>query len=174
MDQPVTLMLPKGLQYVILAVGLVTAAVVVFRYIWPERVPDSPEVLEQQILEGSSVDVRSQAAHDMIYHGEQARGSAGEALTRYQGNEPEVLVPLIQAAQKARDWRCLPRLFAMMEHSDPWIRGKAGAAARSILGADYGFRSKAPPEERAAALEKMRQAGSELEARFEQLYPDRE
>lgn len=165
-------MLPKNVQYGILAVGGITAAVVLAIYLWPEPVPDSPEVLEERILEGDSVETRSQAARDMIYHGERARGSAGEALTNYRGDEREVLIPLIQAVQKARDWRALPRLFELMDSPDPWIRGKAGAAAGKILGADFGFRGNDSPEQRAKILDNMRKSFEGMEAAYEEIYPD--
>jgi hypothetical protein len=164
-------MLPTKVQYSIIAAGVLTVTVVSAIYLWPERRPDSPEVLFQRILSSKSVEEQAQAAEDMIYHGEAARGYAGEALTRYEGDAPEVILPLLQATMKARDWRHLPRVFDLMEHDNSKIRGRAGVAARKILGADYFFRANDPPEKRAALLEQMRKDFEEAKPFYEDYYP---
>jgi len=164
-------MLPKNVQYLILAAGVLILAVILAVNFWPEGAPDPPDVLQQRIVSGETVKEQSQAAQDMIYHGESARGYAGPALERYHGKEPEVVVPLIQATQKARDWRSLPELFKLMEHPDPRIRGKAGAAAQEIMGADYFFRANDPPEKRAEKLAMMKESYRNLVPDLERCYP---
>lgn len=164
-------MLPKNAQYGILAIGGVTAIVILAISFWPDRVPDPPEVLQQRILGGESVETRSQAARDMIYHGERARGTVGESLQQYRGGEPEVVVPLIQATQKAKDSRSLPRLFELMEDPDPRIRGKAAAAVRKIMGSDYFFRANDPPEQRAETLRAIRHTYEQFGADLEKYHP---
>jgi len=167
-------MVPKNVQYLALAVGVLILAVILAVSFWPKGVPDPPEVLEERIVSGESVEQRAQAARDMIYHGEEARGYAGEALSRYERSEPEVLVPLVQSVQKARDWRSIPRLFELMEHPDPLIRGKAGAAASKIMGADYFFRANDPPEKRAEALALMKTIYGNMGSELQRCYPYQE
>jgi len=164
-------MLPKNLQYAILAVGAITIVVVLAVYFWPEDTPDPPEVLYQRIMESESVEVRAEAAEDMVWHGENARGVVGEALSRYESREPEVVVPLIQAVQKARDHKSIPQLFKLMEDPDPRIRGKAGAAVRKITGADYGFRAGDPPEKRAEVLRAIRETYAKFGSNLDEYYP---
>lgn len=167
-------MLPKNVQYVVLALGALILVVILAVSFWPEGVPDPPEVLEERIVSGETVEQRAEAARDMIYHGEAARGYAGEALSRYERSEPEVLVPLVQSVQKARDWRSIPRLFELMEHPDPLIRGKAGAAASKIMGADYFFRANDPPEKRAEALARMKEIYANMGSELQRCYPYQE
>lgn len=155
----------KTVYYLILGAGALSGVAVLAFCFWPGERLDPPEVLEDRILNSPSVEEQAAAARDMVRHGQGARTEVGRVLTKYEGNHPDVMVPLLQAAMKARTWRSLPRLFQLMEDPDPRIRGKAGAAARKIMGADYYFRADDPPAERAAALARMK-------AIYEQMKPD--
>ena len=155
----------KTVYYLILGAGVLTGIVVLAVGFWPEDRLDPPEVLEDRILNSPSVEEQAAAARDMVRHGRRARAEVGRVLAKYEGNNPDVMVPLLQAAMKARTWRSLPRLFQLMEDPDPRIRGKAGAAARKIMGADYYFRADDPPKERAEALARMK-------AIYEHMKPD--
>jgi hypothetical protein len=108
----------------------------------------------------------------MIRHGRRARVEVGRALANYRGEEPEVLVPLVQATMKAGSWQSLPRLFQLMEHSDPRIRGKAGAAASGLMGADYYFRADDSPEKREEILARMRVIYERMKPDLQRVYGD--
>ena len=144
------------LYYPILGAGVLIGVVVLGIWLWSRDRLDPPEVLADRILNSPSAEERAAAARDMIRHGTRAREEIGRVLAGYQGDEPEVMVPLLQAAMKARTWQSLPQLFELMEHSDPRIRGKAGAAASRIMGADYYFRADDPPQQRAEVLTRMK------------------
>jgi hypothetical protein len=159
--------------YLILGAGVLAGLVVLGMWLWPEQRLDPPEVLQQRILSSPSVDEQAAAARDMVRHGRRARPQINRVLTEYRDDRPEVMVPLLQAAQKARTWQSLPRLFALMEHPDPRVRGKAGAAAREIMGADYYFRANDPPEDRARVLARIRAIYQQMKPELEQFYQDR-
>ena len=122
------------------------------------------------MLQAPSVEVQSQAARDMVRHGPTAKPYVQRALTEYRGNQPEVLVPLLQGAQKQRDYQSIPRLFELMEHEDPRVRGKAGAAVAEIMGADYGFAADDPPERRRVVLQRMRAIHRQMQSEVERHY----
>jgi hypothetical protein len=155
--------------------GAALTAVVLWWWLRPsgERL-DPPAVLQQRVLESNSVEVQSQAARDMLRHDEQARPEARRMLAEYRGSETAVLVPLVEGVQKQRDWRSLPRLFELLEHPDARVRGKAGAAAREIMGADYGFRAEDPPEVRFEAIQRMRLIHKTLVPQLERFYSAQE
>ena len=141
--------------YLIVGAGFLTGIVVLCICFWPGRRLDPPEVLKHRILNSRSAEEKASAARDMLRHGARARVQVRRALAEYEGHDPGVIVPLLQATMKARDWRSLPELFKRMEHPHPRIRGKAGAAARMIMGADYYFRANDPPQKRKEVLARM-------------------
>ncbi len=160
--------------WVILGVGVVAGIVVLAGRFWPEDRPDPPEVLEDRILNSASSKEQAAAAHDMVCHGDAARAEIGRVLVRYEGNNTEVLIPLLQATMKAHAWQSVPRLFELMEHPNPRIRGKAGAAASEIMGADYYFRANHSPEKRAQALARMRGIYAQMKPELERVYEVRQ
>ncbi len=118
----------------IIAGGVATALVAAVRWLWPDEPRlDPPPVLEEQVLSATTTEQKVEAARQLVRHGPQASPQIGRLLRDYRDDEPEVMVPLLEAAGKARRWQELPRLFELMEHPDPRIRGKAGAAARTIM-----------------------------------------
>ncbi|MHC4181327.1 MAG: hypothetical protein ACYSWU_27840 [Planctomycetota bacterium] len=156
--------------YVIIGIGVLTGIVVLAVWLWPEDRPDPPEVLQDRILNSPSVKERAAAAREMVYHGPAARPQVNRVLDQYKGNEPEVMVPLLQASMKTGAWQSLPKLFKLMEHPDPRIRGKAGAAASKIMGADYYFRADDPPQERAKVLARMKDIYEQMKPRLNEYY----
>jgi hypothetical protein len=162
---------------VLVALGVAVAAMVAW-WCWPsgaQRV-DPPQVLQERVLQGSSPEVQSQAAQDMVKYkpSEEARTSVHQALAEYRGNEPEVLVPLVQSVLKQRDHKSLPRLLDLMEHPDPRVRGKAGAALSEIMGADYGFRAGDPPEKRRKVLKYVREIYPAMLPKIERFYSEQQ
>ncbi len=51
-----------------------------------------------------------------------------------------------------RDEQSMPELLQAMEDPDPLIRGRAAAAVRKIMGADYYFRAEGSPARRKEVL----------------------
>jgi hypothetical protein len=135
---------------------------------------DPPDVLLERVVHGDSVETQSQAARDMLEHGDEARPFARRALAEYSGNDPEVLLPLVQGIAKQRDWRSLPRLFTLMEHDDASVRGRAGAAVVTIMGADYGFHANDGPQERRKALILTRAMHKSLLPKLQKFYASQE
>jgi len=155
----------------IIAGGLIAGLVSLIRWLTPDEPRlDPPQELEQQVLNAPSIEQKARAARDLVRHGTQAAPQVGRLLHEYHEEEPEVMVPLLEAAGKARRWQDLPRLFELMEHPDPRIRGKAGAAARVIMGADYGFRATDPPRKRAEDLARMKLIYREMLPDLKQYY----
>lgn len=64
----------------------------------------------------------------------------------------------IQALGAYNDVESAPALFKAMEDDDPQVRGRAGVAVASIIGADYHFRADDPLPKRKAILGHMRQS----------------
>jgi hypothetical protein len=160
--------------YLIIAVGLLTGIVVLCTRFWPEEQLDTPEVLADQIVQGESLEQQIIAARKMIRHGSQARGEVERVLVEYRGDDPEVIIPLVQAAGKAKAWRSIPNLFELMEHPDRQIRGKAGAAVRRIMGADYYFRAGDPEAKRKEKLDMMKRTYKVLKPELARLYDGEE
>jgi hypothetical protein len=133
---------------------------------------DPPDVLRERVVQGPTVEVRAEAASDLVRHDEAAhvQSEVHSAVAEYHGTEPEVLVPLARAVAKQRDWRSLPRMFDLMEHPDPKVRGKAGAAVKVICGADYGFRAEDPPAKRQEALRRIRAIQATMVPKLEEFY----
>jgi hypothetical protein len=127
----------------------------------PDQQPAEPDVVDPSARE---------AARALLQHGKAARGVAGRTLEQYRGNDPEVLIPLIQATAKAGDWESVPRLVELMEHPDVRVRGKAGAAVRIIMGADYGFRAEDPPHKRREAIKLINQIYPTMKNKLQQHY----
>lgn len=155
----------------IIAGGVIAALVSAVRWLWPDEPRlDPPQVLEEQVRSATSTEQKVEAARQLVRHGPQASPQIGRLLREYRADEPEVMVPLLEAAGKARRWQELPRLFELMEHPDVRIRGKAGAAARVIMGADYGFRATDPPQKRAEDLARMKAIYREMLPRLQEFY----
>ena len=160
--------------FVILGVGVIAGIVVLGGRFWPGDRPDPPEVLGDRILNAASPKEQAAAAREMVRHGDVARAEIGRVLVQYEGNDTQVMIPLLQATMKSRAWRSVPRLFELMEHPDPRIRGKAGAAASEIMGADYYFRANHSPEKRAEVLARMKGIYKQMKPELERVYEARQ
>ena len=61
-----------------------------------------------------------------------------------------------------------------MEDDDPLVRGRAGAAARQIMGVDFHFRANDPPEKRAKALAAIKSEYQAAIGRYKLFYAEQE
>jgi len=175
--------------YAIIGVGALVG--VIFLVGWMSGGGDSKkqlppaEELEKMILSSSDPEAQAAAARDLASYGERARPVIERTLREYQsqyldgaassgGDRPvsraKAAGMLLQAAGKARAWRSMPEIFKAMESPDPFIRGRAGAAARKIMGAAFYFRANDPPEKRAATIKQMRAMYQQMLDRYRQAY----
>jgi hypothetical protein len=150
--------------FIIIGVGVVVGLVMLGLRMLPEEEKiEPPQVLAEQILQSKTpVKQRAIAARKMIVHGRAARPEIRRVVESYKGNDPEVIIPLVQATAKANNYQSIPRLFELMEHPDVRIRGKAGAAVRKMMGADYGFRATDSKQKREEKLNMMRRAHGQM------------
>lgn len=151
--------------------GLLCFVLIIVWQVWPDPIEplDPPGVLAQR-LETAPPDQKVKAANDFVRHGEAARSEVRSALSQHQRHEPEVVAPLLQATMKNRDYRSMPTLLDLLEHEDPIVRGRAGAAIQKILGADLGFRANAPDEERTRVIKLIRQDYENGMSRMHEFY----
>lgn len=69
---------------------------------------------------------------------------------------PETRAVAANALGKFQHWNAMEGLVDALEDESVEVRNSAGMAIRRILGLDYGFRANAPPEERQAAIARIR------------------
>jgi hypothetical protein len=69
---------------------------------------------------------------------------------------PETRAVAANALGKFQHWDAMEGLVEALEDESVEVRNSAGMAIRRILGLDYGFRAKAPPAERQAAIARIR------------------
>jgi len=148
----------EHIYYAVIGVGLL---IIVGTVVWqfrpePTEPLPPPEVVAEQLDTADSTEQRVQAARTFVRHGEAARQQVRTALEQHQRYEPEVVEPLVAATMKNRDYRSMPTLLELLEHEDPEVRGRAGAAIQKILGADFGYRANLPESERAKIVEFIR------------------
>ena len=164
----------EHLYYSIIGVGLMVIVGIIIWSVLPEPTEPlaTPEVLTQQLNSDAPTDQKVKAAQDFIRHGEAARTEVRAALVNHQSHEPEVVAPLVQATMKNRDHRSMPTLLDLLEHEDPQVRGRAGAAIQKILGADFGYRANASEAERAKIIALIKQDYQNSTARINEFYKD--
>lgn len=166
----------------VIALGIVAPIVSCYLCQSTEEKLDPPEVLSERVLNEDSTEAQVEAARELVRYGEPtrtdyqpaARREIRRALARSHGKDPEVRKTLLQAAMKMRDWRSVPEVFKAMEDPDPAIRGRAGAAARIIMGADFYFRANDPPEKRAEIIAVMKREYERMQSIYPIVYPDQE
>jgi len=97
---------------------------------------------------------RVAAVRDLSRHGY----TAAPELRRVaqQATEPQVRAGAIQGLGEVRDWQSVDILIGELEHPDPLVRGRAGAALRKIMKVDFNFRAHDPADRRAAAIAHIR------------------
>jgi hypothetical protein len=149
-----------------IVVGVFLFVCVIAYVAWPRQEMEPPEVLQEQIISGDSDEEKIAAAQKLIKHGRKARPQVRKTIESVQqqiakvekpkDTQVRLVAPLMQAAVSSGDWQSIPRLFDLMEHPDPRIRGRAGAAAQELLGADYYWRANDPPDKRKRLLNLMR------------------
>ena len=69
---------------------------------------------------------------------------------------PQTRAAAAEALGKFQHWDAMAGLVDALEDESVEVRNSAGMAIRRILGLDYGFRAKAPLEERQAAIARIR------------------
>ncbi len=150
--------------FIVIGIGVIAGLVTLCVKVWPEEEIEPPRVLAEQILQSETpVEQRAAAARKMVIHGSAARPEIRRVVENYKGDDPEVIIPLVQATAKANNYQSIPRLFDLMEHPNVRIRGKAGAAVRKMMGADYGFRAADPKSKRDEKLKMMKRAYGHME-----------
>ena len=154
-------------------IAICALAVGVLLLVWFLTAKSSPapqQLVDSLLHEETTTDEQVQAAHGLLRHGRNSRAEIRHVLIHYDGNKPEVIEALLQAATTAREWNSLPRIFQLMEHSDLQVRGRAGATARVIMGADFGFRAGHSPRRRAESIAMMKAEFEIARPVYEELY----
>jgi hypothetical protein len=162
------------LYYGIIALGVVVPAIYFLGLSGSGKNLVPPGALEEKVLHGESTDQRIEAAKGLIQHGPAARKEIRRALAGSRQNDAEVRILLLQAVASIEDWRSLPEIFVAMEDPDKAIRGRAGAAARVIMGMHVQFRADDPPEKRAKDLEIIRDEYKAMVPRYPKYYRGQE
>lgn len=168
----------QKIYYLIIALNVTVVSVAGAMYAFSgvdspkERPLDPPQVVVQRLKTAEKKAARVKAARDLIRHGERARVEIRSAVREHQHDDPEVLAPLVQATMKTRDHRSMPTLIELLEHPDPLVRGRAGAAIQKILGADFGYRANDPPQQRAKIVELIKQDYQNAQDRIREFYGD--
>jgi hypothetical protein len=160
--------------YTVISVGMAVILALLIWQFWPQPAVtlDPPQVVAQRLASGKTTDEKVRAARDFIRHGPAARLQVRAALDEHAALAPEVVAPLLQATMKNRDYRSLPTVIQLLEHPDPLVRGRAGAAVRKILGADFGFRANATEDERARIISLIKQDYENAQPRIQEFYRD--
>ena len=140
----------EQIYYTTIGCGVLIIVGVVVWQVWPEPVEPLPPpgVLAQTLDSSASKEEKVKAANGFVRHGPVARLEVRSALSQHKVYEPEVVEPLVQATMKNRDYRSVPALIELLDHPDPLVRGRAGAAITKIIGADMGYRANMPEAER--------------------------
>lgn len=123
---------------------------------------ESPEVLVERALHSTNTAEQEKAALELTDRGPscipQIRRLATESKTS------SVRAAAIQALGAYDDKESASALFSAMEDPNPLVRGRAGVAMITILGADYHFAADDPLPKRQARIAVMRQSYEQLVA----------
>lgn len=141
----------------LLAAGILAYNLIGFTWETPPRSPG--ELLQEAMGEGESEAARArrrQAARELVG---QAK-TATDELRRLanESDDPAVRAAALQGLGKARDKDSLRLLLRGLEDPNSRVRGQANSALMKIFQADLGFRAYDPPNTRAAAVERWRDA----------------
>ena len=156
----------------ILAALITTWSVVRFLKRPPVETPLEPAVVLQERIESAQpLEVRVEAARRLARHGVQARQEIRQVFqTARAQEETEVLLPIMTAIGESREWKEIPSLVELMRHPDIRVRGRAGAIAQRLIGADYGFRAELPEAESNAVIAKIEEALPVMQPRLQEFY----
>ncbi len=73
-----------------------------------------------------------------------------------QGDSSQSRAVAASKLGEMRDEDSMPALFRAMDDPDPLIRGRAAAAVRKIMGANYFFRATDSPERRKEVIDRIK------------------
>ena len=82
--------------YIIIALGVLAPTIYFVSSSFSAKKLESPAVLEEKVLHGSSKEVRVAAAKGLIQHGPAARQEIRRALAASHDSDPEVRVYLLR------------------------------------------------------------------------------
>jgi len=88
-------------------------------------------------------------------------------ILRREEEQPNVRAAAARAIGRLQLWDGMPALVEAMEHPDPLVRGRAGAAVRKMLGRDYGFRADDPQAKRDVAISAIRKVWRKIKPAHE-------
>jgi HEAT repeat protein len=135
-----------------LAICLAGAAACAWVY-WPRAAQRAtPEQLAQQALSAENPIAQARATTQLGKRG--AAPQLREVMA--QTSDPEVRATAAQALGDLADFQSVPELLRLCDDASPLVRGRAGAALCSILGADFPFQADLPPDQRARVTDAMR------------------
>ena len=148
----------EHIYYATIGCGLLVIVAIAVWQFWPEQVEPlpPPAVVAQTLDTSSQTEQQVAAANQFVRHGPAARQEVRTALTQHQRYEPEVVEPLVQATMKNRDYRSMPTLIELLNHDDPMVGGRGGAAITKSLGVDVGYRAELPEDQRKKMIEAIR------------------
>ena len=75
-----------------------------------------------------------------------------------ESSSPRAKAAAIQALGAFNDFESMPVMLAAMDDADPLVRGRAGVATATIIGADYLFRAEDPLPKRKAIISYVRKS----------------
>lgn len=136
----------------LVAACLAGAAVLAWLY-WPRaQHRATPEQLAEQALSAENPIAQARATTEL-----RTRGAAPQLReVMAQTRDAEVRATAAQALGDLEDFQSVPELLTLCDDASPLVRGRAGAALCSILGADFPFAADLPPDKRTRVTDAMR------------------
>jgi hypothetical protein len=131
---------------------LLGAAALTWVYRPKARHTATADELARQALSGENEIIQVQATVQLGSHG--FTPQLREVMA--QSREPDVRATAVQALGDLQDFSSVPHLLQLCDDQSPLVRGRAGAALCSILGADFPFHSEMSAAERRPVIEAMR------------------
>jgi hypothetical protein len=153
----------KRLLVVLGIVVVVVGAVHCWFYLGHWRWPASPKALARRALSGATVEQRTAAAVRLADCGVRAREELRQVFR--ESDTPEVRAACIHGLGAIEDYDSMDMLLDELGSESLIVRGAAGVAvSRMVMGHDLErpFRANDPEEDRAKAIEALRQYWEEL------------
>jgi HEAT repeat protein len=131
---------------------LIAAGALAWMY-WPKpRQGATADELAEQALSGENGTAQVRATVQL--GSQRFAPQLREVMT--QTRDPEVRATAAQALGNIQDFASVPELLRLCDDPSPLVRGRAGAAVCSILGADFPFHAEMSASERSKVIEAMR------------------